>query len=198
MTARLVPPSAAYRHAYVAALREGFRRGVEPVRSDAQIMEIERDFSAYLRARLDQTGAITMPDGSVVAKVPFSVHWLVDGPTFIGEATIRHELNDWLRLEGGHIGYGIRPSLQGQGFGKLVLALALEECRKLGLARVLVTCLDTNRASARIIEANRGVLEDMIEDPWDEGRGRLRRYWIGLDDGRRADRANALQGPYCR
>jgi predicted acetyltransferase len=113
-----------------------------------------------------------------VPKVPFSVFWLIEGDAFIGEANVRQELNAYLIKEGRHVGYGIRPSRQRQGYGKLILALALEECRRLGLARVLVTCLEDNFASARIIEANGGVLENVIEDP--AGRGRLRRYWISL------------------
>ena len=43
---------------------------------------------------------------------------------------------------------------------------------------MLVTCLDDNIASARIIEANGGKLENVIDDP--AGRGPLRRYWIAL------------------
>jgi predicted acetyltransferase len=43
---------------------------------------------------------------------------------------------------------------------------------------VLVTCDDENVASARIIETNGGVLENVIDDP--AGHGRLRRYWISL------------------
>jgi predicted acetyltransferase len=67
---------------------------------------------------------------------------------------------------------------EGQGQGKLILALALEECRRPGLRRVPVTCLQVNVVSARIIEANGGELENVIADP--AGRGRLRRYWIAL------------------
>jgi predicted acetyltransferase len=121
---------------------------------------------------------IRLPTGELVPKVPFSIHWLVEGEEFIGEASIRHELNTWLLREGGHVGYGIRPARQRKGYGKLILALALEKCRRLGLGRVLVTCQDDNRASARVIEANGGVLKNVAADP--AGRGRLRRYWISL------------------
>jgi predicted acetyltransferase len=114
----------------------------------------------------------------MVSKVPFSVFWLVEGDEFIGEASIRHELTAHLLKEGGHVGYGIRPSRQRQGYGRLILALALEECRRLGIERVLVTCLQDNVASARVIEANGGELENVIDDP--AGRGPLRRYWISL------------------
>ena len=119
-----------------------------------------------------------MPTGQIVPKVPFSVFWLVEGDEFIGETHVRHKLNDYLIKEGGNVGYGIRPSRQGQGYGKLILALALDECRRIGLARVLLTCLQDNVASARIIEANGGELENVIAYP--AGRGPLRRYWIAL------------------
>ena len=168
------------RHArsYVAALREGFRRGAQETVSERRIRQIEADFAAYIAAMTEQTGRIRLPTGEVVPKVPFSVFWLVEGDAFIGEANVRHQLNTYLLKEGGHVGYGIRPSRQRQGYGRLILALALEECRRLGLERVLLTCLQDNVASARIIEANGGELENVIDDP--AGRGPLRRYWIAL------------------
>jgi predicted acetyltransferase len=177
--ARLVAPAPRYRRSFLEALREGFRRGTQPVAAAARIREIERDFKGYLRQITEQGGTITVPGGEKVRKVPFSIRWLVEGEEFLGEASIRHELNDWLRREGGHIGYGIRPSRQRRGYGRLILALALEEYRRLGIERVLVTCGDENVASARIIEANGGELENVIARP--AGGGRLRRYWITLE-----------------
>jgi predicted acetyltransferase len=176
MTAELVRPSRRHARSYVAALREGFRRGAHEVLSERRIAQIENDFAAYVAAITDQSGRVRLPTGDIVPKVPFSVLWLVEGDAFIGEASIRHELNAYLLQEGGHVGYGIRPAHQRQGYGKLILALALEECRRLGLERVLITCLQDNLASARIIEANGGKLDNIIKDP--AGRGSLRRYWI--------------------
>jgi predicted acetyltransferase len=172
----LAAPAMGHARSYVAALREGFRRGEHEALSERQVRQIETDFAGYLAAITNQAGSIRLPNGQIVPKVPFSLHWLSEGDTFIGEASLRHELNDHLRREGGHIGYGIRPSCQGRGYGRRILALALSECRRLGLGRVLVTCLESNPASARIIEANGGVLENAIDDP--AGRGRVRRYWI--------------------
>jgi predicted acetyltransferase len=178
MAARLVRRSVRHARSYVAALREGFRRGAQEVVSERRIRQIEEDFAAYLAAITDQTGRVRLPSGEILPKVPFSVFWLIEGDAFIGEANARHDLNADLSKEGGHVGYGIRPSRQRQGYGKLILALALKECRRLGLARVLLTCLKDNPASARIIETNGGKLENVIEDP--RGRGPLRRYWIAL------------------
>ena len=60
----------------------------------------------------------------------------------------------------------------------MILKLALEQCRRRGIERALITCLDRNTASARVIEANGGQLENIIEDP--RGIGLSRRYWIDL------------------
>lgn len=57
-----------------------------------------------------------------------------------------------------------------------MIALALEECRKLGIARVLMVCDKQNVASARSIVKNGGVLENEIRD----GDEVLQRYWIDL------------------
>ncbi|WP_261664423.1 GNAT family N-acetyltransferase [Deinococcus sp. Marseille-Q6407] len=63
--------------------------------------------------------------------------WLVEGKTYLGRVSLRHTLNDHLRESGGHIGYEIRPSQQRRGYGTLILRLALERARELGLERVL-------------------------------------------------------------
>jgi predicted acetyltransferase len=119
--AELVAPSLRHARSYVAALRERFRRGSQERASEERIRQIEADFAAYLQAITDRTGSIRLPTGQVVPKVPFSVFWLVEGDEFIGETQIRHELNDYLIKEGGHVGYGIRPERQRQGYGKLIL-----------------------------------------------------------------------------
>ena len=176
--AKLVPPAPRHARSYVAALREGFRRGVQAAVAEADIHLIETDFARHIARITDRTGRIRLPTGEFVPKVPYSLRWLVEGDEFIGEASIRHELNAHLLREGGHVGYGIRPSRQRRGYGRLILALALEECRRLGLERVLVTSLADNLGSVRIIEANGGRLENETIDP--SGRRRLRRYWISL------------------
>jgi predicted acetyltransferase len=176
VSARLVPPSPRYAASYVAALREGFSFATQPSALQQPIEDIEVDFAGYIARITDQAGTVTLPTGEVVPKVPFSVFWLVEDETFIGQLKLRHELNAHLRQEGGHVGYSIRPSRRGKGYGRLILKLGLEECRRVGLDRVLVTCGDDNLASARIIEANGGRLEDVIDHP--TGRGRVRRYWI--------------------
>ena len=91
---------------------------------------------------------------------------------------IRHELIDFLRLFGGHIGYGIGPSERRHGYAKIQLALALPIARSIGIKKVLITCNDTNTGSAKTIESAGGVLENKVLEE-----GILtRRYWVPCAD----------------
>ena len=120
------------------------------------------------------------------------IHWLVDEGEYIGQASVRPELaTPYLITYGGHIGYSIRPSRRGRGYGRRILKLALEKSRRAGLARVLVTCDADNLASKRIIENNGGQFETaMTMDSHIlrmEGRDDVAaldklRYWIDLSD----------------
>ncbi len=145
-----------------------------------EITRVARHFEDHLAERMRQTGEIVLPGGRRVQGVPVSLFWLVAGDVFVGELSFRHHLNDYLRLSGGHMGYGVRPRLMDRGFGKRMLALGKLEARRCGLDRLLITCHDDNPASARVIEANGGVLEDVVDDIF--GGGPLRRYWIELDE----------------
>ena len=112
-------------------------------------------------------------------KVPSSVFFLLDEERdrLLGAVDIRHYLNDYLLREGGHIGDGIRPSERRKGYGTEILRLALKECGKLGIERVLVTCDKSNVGSARAIQKNGGMLENEIINEDGEVE---QRYWITL------------------
>lgn len=109
-------------------------------------------------------------------------HWVpgtflaadVDGD-LVGRVSIRHQLNDFLAHEGGHIGYGVLPAHRRRGYATQILARALERAAALGIDPALVTCDDENVASARVIERNGGVLEDRVTG--DDGQ-QVRRYWV--------------------
>ena len=110
--------------------------------------------------------------------VPCSTFFCLDTDSgrFVGAVNIRHYLNESLLLNGGHIGDGVRPSERRKGVATRMIALALEECRKLGIDRVLMVCDKENIGSAKSIINNGGVLEnEVIVDGVTE-----QRYWIQL------------------
>lgn len=95
----------------------------------------------------------------------------------VGMINIRHHLNDYLRSYGGHIGYSIRRSERGKGYGKAQLKLGISICRELKLSRVLITCNKDNPASAAVIKSNGGVLskEKIHEEKV------VQLYWLIID-----------------
>ncbi|WP_416443311.1 GNAT family N-acetyltransferase [Leucobacter sp. HNU] len=112
-------------------------------------------------------------------KVHADHFWMVDDGEVVGFIGLRWELNAYLAHVGGHIGYSVRPSRRRRGHAGAALRMVLDHARERGIGRVMLTCDDDNRGSARTIEGAGGVLGDVI-DASDAGHPRLRRYWIEL------------------
>ena len=94
---------------------------------------------------------------------------------------IATEFPEKVMLDIGSIGYAVRVSEQGKGYGKAILRLGLELARQHGMEKVLITINDKNKASIHICEALGGIWEDTIEAYNDaEGQHSLRRYWITI------------------
>jgi predicted acetyltransferase len=101
-----------------------------------------------------------------------TVFWYCAGDDYLGSLVIRHELTPELLEVGGHVGYHVVAPWQRQGHATRMLAAGLDECRAMGLQRVLLTCAVDNEPSRKVILANGGVRED-------ERRGEDR-FWIDL------------------
>ena len=130
-------------------------------------------FQDFIRSLNDASKGKGLPD----TWPPFSTFFLVDTDGRIyGAVNIRHRLTDGLRINGGHIGYGVRPGARSSGYGTKILELAFEKARELGISKALLTCNKTTPHSANIIQKNGGRLdfEGLIE-------GRVvQRYWVDL------------------
>lgn len=157
---KLVEPSVKYAASYISALREGLDSAPSK-QEDIQLAD--QNFAAYLAQKNDTSRPVILPDGSSVPRLPQIDLWLIEGDEFIGRASIRPQLNDVLRMRGGNIGYAIRASMRGKGYGHKILTEALGYVRKLGFQEILITCHDQNTASIRIIEKAGGTLIDKIE-----------------------------------
>src|SRR6185369_10360943 len=167
--AGLARPSLMYKDSFLEAVKE-FEAVGENIYLHGN--KPNEEFDELLLKIKEREEGENLPAG----RVPQTELWLVEGDKFIGWTKIRHRLNEKLLLQGGNIGYSIRPSERSKGYGTRILELALSEAKSLGLDKVLVTCDDDNNGSAKIIEKNGRILENKIED---EGRLK-RRYWIEL------------------
>jgi len=94
----------------------------------------------------------------------------------MGTINVRYPYLGYVQVHG-HIGYGIRPSERRKGYATMMLKLALEHCKKIGLEKVLLTCDKSNLASAKTIMKCSGVFEN--EEKQNDG-DFLQRYWIEL------------------
>jgi predicted acetyltransferase len=130
-------------------------------------------WGAYLKMLERYRAGLGLPVGLVPATFLVAD---VDGE-IVGRTSIRHTLNEFLRREGGHVGYGVLPAHRRRGYATEILRQSLVVIRATGVDRVLVTCDDDNVGSAAVIEACGGRLDSVIEVPGQAGR--IRRYWIG-------------------
>jgi predicted acetyltransferase len=171
MKIELVPPAVGYRESFLRGLRELRQEGL-PWWVEGDIELAERDFAAFVAKKLADSTRRTE------SFVPKTHWWAMAEDLFVGRISIHHELNDALRLEGGHIGYDTVPSFRGRGVATEMLRQALPLARALGITEVLITCDDTNAASIRVIEKNGGTLRET--KPLDSHRPPKRYYWIRL------------------
>lgn len=95
----------------------------------------------------------------------------------VGVIDLRHHINHpVLGTWGGHCGYSVRPSERGKGYAKEMLRLNIQNAKLMGIQKLLVTCNSENAASEKVIIANGGVFEKII----DVDGCKMKRYWITL------------------
>jgi predicted acetyltransferase len=135
--------------------------------------EVAHNFAEYVAWLASASQGLDLFPGHVA----HSTFWLIDDRNeIVGVSNIRHELTDALMNFGGHIGYGVRPSVRRRGYATEILRLSLIEARSLGIGDVRVTCDKGNISSAKTIVKNGGVLD---EEAYMSEHGHIvQRYWI--------------------
>lgn len=169
MKLKLVKASAEYQQQIVDMLEEWYATG-EKIIPYAIRKADYHDFHNYCENLEIKEGREGL--------VPDSTFFCLDEERniMVGAVNIRHYLNDVLLLNGGHIGDGVRPSERRQGVATAMVGLALQECRKLGIEKVLMVCDKENIGSAKSIQNNGGILENEVVV---DGRTE-QRYWIDV------------------
>lgn len=141
------------------------------------LLDDGQPFAEYLEGQRREARGEGLAPGRVPADFLVAE---VDGE-IVGRVSIRHELSDFLRTIGGHVGYAVGPERRRRGYATEILRQSVARLAELGVQRVLVTCDDTNAASAATIERCGGVLEDLYDA---EGLDvPKRRYWIEAREG---------------
>lgn len=92
--------------------------------------------------------------------------WVIENNKIIGLCTfnINPEVDERFRIYAGHISYSIHPKYRNQGYGTVACHLLIKKCLEFGIEEVMITCLDWNSPSKKVIEKNFGNFKDKIED----------------------------------
>ena len=182
---QLVWPAREYLPSYVAALQRGW--SPDNMRQEAGSEELARiavNAEAFLASLVDRAakGApVTLPDGSVVRRLPGYSRWMWDGE-FCGRIQLRWQpgteaLPPYCL---GHIGYSVVPWKQGRGYATRALGDVLHEAAAEGLLYVEITTDPDNLPSQLVIERNGGVLVEEFVAPEALGNGRKLRYRVQI------------------
>ena len=166
----LATPVQSHKDEAMELRQEHLDAGEKWIHGSSGLIEVTSYESWLEKVALYRTEA---PEGCVKATALF----LLAGPKVVGTVQIRHTLNEELLEQGGHIGYGVRPSERRKGYGTKMLSLALAYCRVLGIEKALVTCDKKNTGSAKVIVKNGGILEN---EPADFYGNLVQRYWINV------------------
>ncbi len=110
--------------------------------------------------------------------VPATLYFLTDeSGRILGGIHFRHYLNQRLRQDGGHIGYGVRKSERRKGYAREMLKLLLKKIKKKNIDKVMISCDDDNIGSVKTIESCNGILQDKVVFENEL----IRIYWIALE-----------------
>ena len=112
------------------------------------------EFIPWLKRNAEISNGVDLPDWMV----PQTTFWLYCDDKPVGIGRIRHYLNESLKENGGHIGYGIAAPHRGKGYGNEILRLLLIESKKMGIGDILVDPYKFNESSNKVICSNGGKL----------------------------------------
>jgi predicted acetyltransferase len=101
----------------------------------------------------------------------------VDGE-IVGRISVRHRLNEKLKVRGGHIGYAVAPRFRGKGYASEMFRQSLPLCKDLGIDQLMITCADDNEASCKLLDKFGCRLAKKVFDP--DSSETIRKYYLKL------------------
>lgn len=99
---------------------------------------------------------------------------LMRGERVAGEALLRYDVTPQLAVNGGNIGYTVRPDDRNRGYATMLFRAALARAAAAGIERALLTVRVDNAPSLRVVEKCGGVAFDEV--PFEETVHR--RFWV--------------------
>lgn len=154
MKAFLTRPSNQYKGSFISALREcsgekvsGFIGHIIKKKGglDTCLNWLETNFDQYI-AMLNE-----LKKGIPPKFYPQHEFWLVTNNSFIGKCNIRDKPIDVPFTLPSNIGFFIRPSQRGKGYGKLIFKLILKRTKDMGYQELVACCDKSNSISRKVL-----------------------------------------------
>ena len=135
-------PKRRYYKEYIAACREAIEN------NDTEWMPVKKEnlsrFRFYAPSMFKRLkSGKGLPDNFPVTYT----YWCFKDKTYIGECQIRPFIKGEAEKTIGHIGYSVRPSLRGKGYGQMMLGFAIRKLSELGVYPVFAVCHKENTVS---------------------------------------------------
>lgn len=158
---RLVFPNIIYKDRATDYIQEFYEYGSE-INGSGSLNRFlkESTYEDWLKKVIADMDIANIPESKVPALTYFYVR--EEDERIVGMVNIRLALNDFLRTEGGHIGYSIRPTERRKHYATQMLSAALRVCDMIGIREVLISCDKANVASAGVIKNCGGILKKEI------------------------------------
>lgn len=120
--------------------------------------------------------------GLNIKKIPIKTFFLVreEDNYIVGMINIRVSDDVDVLNYAGHIGYSIRPTERNNGYNKINLYLGLKYLDKHNIKEALISCVDSNLASAKTIIALGGIKYEEIYK--EEYGGNIQKYKIDIKE----------------
>ena len=170
----LVEPSEEYAD-QIAEYKQAFLDANSSMDGCGPLRRCEDSFT-YIEECEKYTSTETLPEGLVLATQFFYIRKADN--KLVGMLQVRHYFNDYLSKFGGNIGYSIKPGERRKGYATSMLKAVLPYCKRIGLDKILITCIDGNIGSEKVILNNGGVYESTVNEP--DMKRKLKRFWITL------------------
>ena len=156
---KMVFPTLEYKNKAIAFIQEFYEYDSEINGSGSLDNYLkESTYEEWLKKTIADVDIANIKPNHVPALTYFYVR--EEDNRIVGMVNIRLSLNDFLRREGGHIGYSIRPTERQKHYGTMMLGEALKVCDIIGIKDVIITCDKVNLASSKVIQNHHGVLVD--------------------------------------
>ena len=155
---KLVFPDIEHKDKATAYIKEFYEYGSEINGSGSLDRYLrESTYEAWLEKVRRDMDIANIPEPRVPALTYFYIR--EEDEKIIGMINLRLALNDFLRTEGGHIGYSIRPAERRRPYATEMLKEALKAYDVIGIREVLVSCDKDNPGSRGVIKNCGGVLK---------------------------------------